>query len=124
MQEYIIQDEAEYLARIELHEIEGQQLPFLHLDFKKWSPRSFRKLLFCWSLFRRTAKGNFYALSNGADDDKWRKFVECLGFEYFMNVNCPDGKNRRCFVSKQSEEGCMENNADGRFYRVGNDSAI
>lgn len=103
--EYVIQNEPEYLARIVLHEMEGKQLPFLHLDFKIWTKTAYRKLLCSWKLFRATARGPFFAISNGEDDNKWRKFVERLGFSYFMNVDCPDGKNRRCFISRDTANG-------------------
>jgi hypothetical protein len=96
----LIQDEPEYLARMDVHEFGGQLFPVLHLDFKTWTPSAFKKLLRSWSLFRKTIRGPLFAISNGLDDDKWRKFVERLGFTYFMNVDCPDGINRRCFISQ------------------------
>jgi hypothetical protein len=103
--EYTIQDEAEYLARLKVYEIEGAKLPFLHLEFKKWTPSSFKKLLHSWKHFRKFIKGPLFAIHNGADDDKWRKFVERLGFTYFRNVDCPDGINRRCFISQDNADG-------------------
>lgn len=103
--EYIIQDEPEYLARLKVYENGGQKLPLLHLDFKKWTPKSFKKLLASWKLFRLSVRGPLFAIHNGSDDEKWRRFVERLGFEYFMNVDCPDGKNRRCFISRDTTNG-------------------
>lgn len=105
MEEYIIQDEPEYLARVKFHDFSGLVVRFLHLDFKKWSPSAFKKLLHAWGVFRTQFPGNFYAISNGEDDDKWRKFVERLGFTYFINVDCPDGINRRCFISRDTANG-------------------
>ena len=103
--EYVIQDEPEYLARIKIHDFGGSQVPFLHLEFRKWNKESYRKLLEAWKLFRLTVRGSFLAVSNGEDDDKWRKFVERLGFTYFTNVDCPDGKNRRCYISRDIANG-------------------
>lgn len=99
--EYIIQDEPEYLARIKVH----SGVPFLHLDFKIWTPTAFKKLLKAWAVFRSTVDGTFLAISNGEDDDKWRKFVERLGFTYSSHVDCPDGIRRRCYISRKDTNG-------------------
>lgn len=103
--EYIIQDEPEYTAKIVAHEVNGTTVPMMHLDFKTFTPKAFKKLLLNWKLFRVCIKGPLYAIHNGDDDDKWRKFVERLGFKYFMHVDCPDGKNRRCFISQDTTNG-------------------
>jgi hypothetical protein len=97
--EYLIQDCPEYLARLKIEDFNGQKVPFLHLEFKEWTPKSFKKLLEAWALFRRTVRGTFFALSNGDDIEKWRKFVSRIGFEYCMDIPCPDGKVRPCYVS-------------------------
>jgi hypothetical protein len=93
---YIVEDCAEYLATIEL--VHG--VPFLHLDFRIWTPTSFKKLLGHWHVLRQCLRGPLFALSNDKDDAKWARFVSRLGFTYFKNVDCPDGVNRRCFISQ------------------------
>jgi hypothetical protein len=97
--EIIVQDCQEYLARLKIEDFDGLNVPFLHLEFRRWTPRSFKRLLEAWSLFRKTVRGTFFALSNGDDINKWRKFVERLGFEYYKDIPCPDGKVRPCYVS-------------------------
>ena len=97
--EYIIEDEPEYLARMVSHRMDGGWLNIMHLDFRIWSPRAFKKLLRHWKAFRQKEPEPLFVIHNGEDDDKWRRFVERLGFTYFMNVDCPDGINRRCYVS-------------------------
>lgn len=97
--EYIVQDCPEYLARIKIEDFEGTKVPFLHLEFRTWSPKAFKKLLKAWPMFRQSVRGVFFAVSNGDDIEKWRKFVERLGFEYFRPIVCPDGKTRPCYAS-------------------------
>jgi hypothetical protein len=100
MREYhLIQDCPEYLAKLIIEDFRGQKVPFLHLEFREWSPKAFKKLLRAWRLFRHTVRGTFFALSNGDDINKWRKFVERLGFEYYKDIPCPDGEIRPCYVS-------------------------
>jgi hypothetical protein len=96
----VVEDCTEYTATIEVFEIDEAKLPFLHLEFKVWSPSSYKKLLDHWLVLRDCIKGPLFALSNDKDDEKWAKFVSRLGFTYFKNVDCPDGINRRCFISQ------------------------
>jgi ribosomal protein S18 acetylase RimI-like enzyme len=98
---YTVEDCPEYLAKIDIFEIEGARLPFLHLEFKIWSPSSFKKLIDHWHVLRYCVRGPLFALSNDKDDEKWAKFVSRLGFTYLKHVDCPDGINRRCFISQQ-----------------------
>ena len=103
--EYIIQDEPEYLARVKVENFAGLEVPFLHLDFKDFKLSSLKKLLKAWKLFRETVRGNFYALSNQDDFKKHRKFVTLLGFKYFDLIECPDGKRRPCYISRDIKNG-------------------
>ena len=103
--EYIIQDCPEYLARIKIEDFEGTKVPFLHIEFRKWSPTSFKRLLKAWGLFRETVRGTFFAVSNAQELDKWRKFVARLGFTQFRDITCPDGVIRPCYVSWDTTNG-------------------
>jgi hypothetical protein len=103
--EHIIEDNEAYLARLKEEEIDGHTLLFLHLDFRKWTPSSFKRLLRSWKLFRQTVRGTFFAVSNGDDIDKWRKFVQRLGFQYLGTVRCPDGVERPCYFSQDTNNG-------------------
>jgi hypothetical protein len=102
---YVIQDEPEYEARMDSYAINGVYVNMMHLDFKIWSPKAFKKLLHAWKHFRFFIKGPLYAINNDVDDYKWEKFVTRLGFTYFMHVDCPDGINRRCFISQDNADG-------------------
>lgn len=99
--EYIVQDCQEYLAKVIVEKVGSLEIPFLHLEFRKWSPSSFKKLLRAWRLFRWCHTGTFYALANHDDEEKHRKFVQKLGFEYFRHLRCPDGKERPCYFSQE-----------------------
>lgn len=93
--EYLINDCPEYYAKI----TDDYGVLFLHLDFKRWSTGSYRKLLEDWKAFRLTVRGHFFALANNNEINKWRKFVERLGFVYFKDLVCPDGEIRPCYVN-------------------------
>jgi hypothetical protein len=100
--EYLIQDTPEYLAKMIVENFRGTEVPFLHLDFKKWSPTAFKSLLKAWRLFRETVRGTFFAIPNHDEIAKWEKFVKRLGFEEFRPITCPDGKARPCYWSQDT----------------------
>lgn len=102
---YVVQDEPEYYACIIVEDFDGVEVPFLHLDVKKWSPSSFKKLLRSWRVFRKTVSGNFFALSNRDDTELHKKFVKRLGFKFFRALECPDGKVRPCYISQEEKNG-------------------
>jgi hypothetical protein len=99
---HVIQDEDEYLTSMSSYQINGIYVNMMHLEFRIWTPKAFKKLLKNWEMFRGFIRGPLYALSNDQDDAKWERFVTRLGFTYFMHVDCPDGVNRRCFISQDT----------------------
>ena len=100
-QHHVVQDRPEYYFCVIVEDFDGVEVPFVHLDVKKWSPSTFKKILHSWGVFRKATKGNFYAISNRDDIELHKKFVRRLGFKFFRALECPDGKVRPCYISQE-----------------------
>lgn len=73
------------------------QMVFVHLTVRKWTPRVWRNLQHVWSLFRKCVVCPLWAVSEDGTP-KFEHFVSRLGFEFHSNVVCENGAERRLFV--------------------------
>lgn len=73
-----------------------------HVRFERFSPSIMKSVIVGWRAFRQCVSAPVVAIGE-VDDEKWERFVTRLGFRYFKEVICINGKKRRLFISHPTD---------------------
>lgn len=86
----------EYTAYIQSLTSNDTTYVFVHLDVRKWSAGVMRSMLSDFNCFAEMFGFPLYAF-NELDDEKHRKFLELMGFEYVTQLTGFDNKTRNVY---------------------------
>jgi hypothetical protein len=81
----------------EYQDASGHQMLLAHLRVHKWSLSSHRRIQHDWAVFRSVVTTPLFATPmpyEGAELERWRRFVELMGWRPFSHVTCEDGHVR------------------------------
>lgn len=76
---------------------QGDCFLLAHILVHRWTPSVCKRIRHDWEVLRQCVKAPLFAVPKD-NDDRWRKFVGMLGFEYLQDTICNNGAARPIFI--------------------------
>lgn len=87
----------DYWFEIDEYKRGEDQFLLVHLQFFKWSPAVYKRLIHDWRSFRTVVTAPLFACPR-VDDEKLRKFVTKTGWRFLQDITCDNGETRPLFI--------------------------
>lgn len=95
---WIANDTPDYVFEVEEFHRGTDQMVFVHLMVRTWTPRALKQMLHDFEVFREAVPLPCVYAVGDLGDDKWAHFVRLFGFQPLSEVDCTDGSRRQLFI--------------------------